>query len=454
MRLREKTTATLLIAVFMISIFAVAMPVSAQTTWTVPGNFATIQEAIDSDDVQEGDTILVGEGEWYGGDIDKALIIKGLHGAVIVDGPAYPHRVGEPDGPAHIGFFIEPEGSGCTVESFTFRGGRIGDTENYLDLAVFGRYVSDVTVKSNKILNCSQCISNNFGSNWIITHNIIECVYHWHLLGIYLNGSYGNIISHNEITGEAPVRGQGIEFVNGCYNEIVSNTITITGPDAVAIKLRVSGISEDPTPEEIAYAQSVLHDYAIQYNDLRGSTNQFSITPPELEEVNTIDVSTAVYERQLYEGWNLISLPRIPEDPSITVMLYDIIDYVESVWTYNAATGLWLSYSPGAPSDLTKMVDGKGYWISMSASATLTVNGTEMPEDPFDPLPAYQVVEGWNLVGFKSTSTMTVSEYLLGVEYVRVYEYVDGYHVLTANDNMVPGRGYWVAVSEPGTIYP
>ena len=286
---RKKTTATLLIAIFMISMFAVAIPVGAQTTWTVPWHFATIQEAIDSDDVQEGDTILVGEGEWYGGDIDRALIIKGLHGAVIVDGPAYPHRVGEPDGPAHIGFFIEPEGSGCTVESFTFRGGRIGDTENYLDLAVFGRYVSDVTVKSNKILNCSQCISNIFGSNWIITHNIIECVYHWHLLGIYLNGSYGNIISHNEITGEAPVRGQGIELVNGCYNEIVSNTITITGPDAVAIKLRVSGISEDPTPEEIAYAQSVLHDYAIQYNDLRGSTNQFSITPPELEEVNTID---------------------------------------------------------------------------------------------------------------------------------------------------------------------
>jgi len=52
-RLREKTTATLLIATFMISIFAVAMPVSAAGEWTVgPGgpptyDYATIQAAID-----------------------------------------------------------------------------------------------------------------------------------------------------------------------------------------------------------------------------------------------------------------------------------------------------------------------------------------------------------------------------------------------------------------------
>jgi len=165
-------------------------------------------------------------------------------------------------------------------------------------------------------------------------------------------------------------------------------------------------------------------------------------------------ITTAVYELQLYEGWNLIGIPGIPEDPSITVMLYDIIGYVESVWAYDGETGYWSSYSPSVPSDLTEMVDGDGYWISMTASATLTVSGTEMPEDPFAPLPAYPVVEGWNLVGFKSTSAKTVSEYLLGVDYVRVYEYVAGYNSLSASDYMMPGRGYWIAVSEAGTIYP
>jgi len=168
-----------------------------------------------------------------------------------------------------------------------------------------------------------------------------------------------------------------------------------------------------------------------------------AITVIELAPVTDISLSV---------GWNLVSLPLIPTDSDVEVVLADILDDVESVWSYDAGT--WYSYSPGAPSDLTDMVDGEGYWISMTASATLTVSGTEMPVNPFDPLPAYPVVEGYNLMGFKSTTPMTVSEYLLGVEYVRIYEYVDGYHMLTASDNMMPGRGYWIAVSEPGTIYP
>ena len=49
---------------------------------------------------------------------------------------------------------------------------------------------------------------------------------------------------------------------------------------------------------------------------------------------------------------------------------------------------------------------------------------------------------------------MTVSDYLLGVEYVRVYEYVDGYDSLSADEDMTPGRGYWISVSADGTIYP
>jgi len=82
-----------------------------------------------------------------------------------------------------------------------------------------------------------------------------------------------------------------------------------------------------------------------------------------------IDVlTTTAYELQLYAGWNLIGIPGIPYDPIIEVVLYDILDYVESVWTYDGETGFWSSYSPGAPSDLTVMVDGRGYWIKMTTA--------------------------------------------------------------------------------------
>ena len=80
-----------------------------------------------------------------------------------------------------------------------------------------------------------------------------------------------------------------------------------------------------------------------------------------------LDIVTTVYELQLYAGWNLIGIPGIPVDPSIDVMLYNIMPYVESVWAYDGMTGYWSSYSPYAPSDLDYMFDGKGYWIKMTS---------------------------------------------------------------------------------------
>jgi len=79
----------------------------------------------------------------------------------------------------------------------------------------------------------------------------------------------------------------------------------------------------------------------------------------------------------LFEGWNLISLPFTPEDSSIEVVLADILDNVESVWTFDGETDTWLSYSPRAPSDLTEMIEDKGYWIKMKANVIITIYGYE-----------------------------------------------------------------------------
>lgn len=188
-------------------------------------------------------------------------------------------------------------------------------------------------------------------------------------------------------------------------------------------------------------------DYLIEGEDARSSA-LFTVgeadEPDEPEPEPVTDISLSV-------GWNLVSLPVIPDDSAIEVVLAGVVG-VESVWSYDA--GVWSNYNPVGPGDLTEMVDGQGYWISMSASATLAVSGNEMPTDPFDPLPAYHVVEGYNLVGFKSTTPMTVSEYLTGVSYARVYEFITGYNALSADEDMTPGRGYWIAVSADGTIYP
>jgi hypothetical protein len=183
--------------------------------------------------------------------------------------------------------------------------------------------------------------------------------------------------------------------------------------------------------------------------------------PVEALTPATATVEQGVFQKEsigLGEDWNLISLPLIPLDSDIDVVLAGIMDDVISVWHWDAAAEHWYSFAPGAPSDLTSMRDGKAYWINMGAAQTLDLAGTEMPEGTQLP-PAYDVVSDWNMVGFKSTNNVTAKDYLNGTEYVRIYGYKNGAWFLIPGPNydtpqIEPGLGYWVAFTEPGTIYP
>ena len=173
---------------------------------------------------------------------------------------------------------------------------------------------------------------------------------------------------------------------------------------------------------------------------------------------DTVTVEQGDFQQEpiyLVEGWNLISLPLIPLDSTISVVLAGIMDDIKSVWYWDPAAKRWYSFKPSGPSDLTKMEDGKAYWIDMEAGQTLDIAGSEMPKGTQLPR-AYNVVVGWNMVGFKSTTANNATSYLAGTNYVRIYYYEDGYWYLIPADSteMEPGLGYWVAFLEPGTIYP
>ena len=79
----------------------------------------------------------------------------------------------------------------------------------------------------------------------------------------------------------------------------------------------------------------------------------------------------------LCPGWNLIGYPakapvRLPDALAGVAGKYDL------VWAYVAsdAADPWKKYNPSAPApanDLWEMGPGKGYWLRMTAAATLTV---------------------------------------------------------------------------------
>ena len=168
----------------------------------------------------------------------------------------------------------------------------------------------------------------------------------------------------------------------------------------------------------------------------------------------TGDMTT--FDINLASGWNLISLPLIPTSTAIGTVLADVDENTTIVWSYDAVAEAWTSWEPGFGGDLTAMVDGKGYWIYMDAADLLTVNGVELKPAPNTP-PSYAVTPGWNLIGFKSSVQRTAGDYLLGIagSWTRIYTYgTMKYSAVGSSDMMNPGKGYWIAVTTAGTIYP
>ena len=73
--------------------------------WVVPDDFATIQEAIDSASVVDGDVIRVRPGSHAGAYVSKMVTIKGMDGAIIDSGPMHPAGLS-------MGFRMSTLGSG------------------------------------------------------------------------------------------------------------------------------------------------------------------------------------------------------------------------------------------------------------------------------------------------------------------------------------------------------
>ena len=121
------------------------------------------------------------------------------------------------------------------------------------------------------------------------------------------------------------------------------------------------------------------------------------------------------------------------------------------MWAY--IDGSWKVYDPNNPgfSDLTIMEAGRGYWINMTEAATVNITGSE-------PTTSCSLKSGWNLVGYNSSTSQSVSDALESIEgkYVSVWAYIDGsWRVYDPNNpgfsdltTMEPGYGYWINTTE------
>ncbi len=253
-----------------------------------------------------------------------------------------------------------------------------------------------------------------------ITNNV---VYGIHIYDVQL-WSTGNTISNNNITGNLT---GGIENADVAIIDAENNWWgDVTGP---YVNTNTGGMGDAVTTAIVDYRPWLSAAYGV----------------------------TPVTSISLESGWNLISPMLIPTDSAIATVLTGVT--VDSVHAYDpTATPAWTSYIPGAPSDLGTIDDGKGYWVEMSDAATLTIQGVDLPTPPEMP-PTYGVVVGWNLIGFKSTTAKVTSDYLAAIsgQYTMIYSFNAAsqiYVAVQSSGDFEPGNGYWIAITEAGTIYP
>lgn len=268
--------------------------------WNVPGDFDTIQEAIDDDGVADDDIIQVGKGEHAGALVTKGVHIIGNAGKTIIN-----------TGLWHSG--------ANTYLAFIFLTGSDGASLSYLEFTTSGLDImNSASVNNVEIHHCDfnnslQAISNWGGSGWNIHHNnLVDLRTHsGGGIGIFIGDYAGgvvenNIVMHNKISGILNVWendgggycGTGIViYADFRYNRdgsealknniVEHNKVSLISDnpevvDAVGIELTDTSEDEDP-PFDI-----LIYDNVIRFNDLRGTLNSIELTPTNLGDYNDI----------------------------------------------------------------------------------------------------------------------------------------------------------------------
>ena len=153
----------------------------------------------------------------------------------------------------------------------------------------------------------------------------------------------------------------------------------------------------------------------------------------------------------LQPGLNLVSLPVAPIGNSINSVLSTVDPWYRAVWTFDSATGQWVTWHRGGPSNgLSTLGLTEGFWIDVTGSSpvTLTINGVA-PITTSIPL-----ARGWNLVGFPSSRTdITVGavKALTGATSIVGYGPASPGNTRTMADSefLVAGNGYYMYVNTP-----
>ncbi|MCK5309907.1 MAG: Ig-like domain-containing protein, partial [Thermoplasmata archaeon] len=153
-------------------------------------------------------------------------------------------------------------------------------------------------------------------------------------------------------------------------------------------------------------------------------------------------------------GWNLISLPSVPQDTNILSVLDDAGG--DTTWNRvkcydQSLLNPWEShsiYSSASVNTLSNLNRERGIWVNImdpGSDGELVISGSPVSTT------AISLYAGWNLVGYPCLESKIASSALVGVPYDGLESFDIGTPYLISemlpSEIMSPGNGYWIHVT-------
>ncbi|MFH2028120.1 MAG: right-handed parallel beta-helix repeat-containing protein, partial [Nanoarchaeota archaeon] len=199
------------------------------------------------------------------------------------------------------------------------------------------------------------------------------------------------------------------------------------------------------------YYLDLNYDSCCSKTNLDSDCHILNNTYQTTEETQACDYCTNWIDGlmiNLYDGWNLISLPIELEDKKVQSAFYSIDGMYSDVYTYKNG---WHRLE-----QLSNIDKKDGLWIKSNLNIILIIDGNEIKNLTFN------LTKGWNLISYPTTETKNISQLFENVtdEFTRILSYSDNNWLsyipsrpesLNMLKQMQPGYGYWIYVKNDTT---
>ncbi len=258
----------------------------------------------------------------------------------------------------------------------------------------------------------------------------------------------------------------------------ISGTTNLAAGDTLNVEVTSAAFQPGTTPDLTSVAGTTvvqkgedLNTWSFEVDATGFEPDRYIVRAESIETATTATATFYVTEGHepppsgpaltLHPGWNFISVPRLLAAGNDTAAIFaGVRTDNRSIFRYDTAAGDWVALDKD-----DRIAPLEGFWIYSVGPATVPLNfSTTLPVSPAE----RALSTGWNAIGTTSGAVPpTARDALFSVSgqwtnligfdaETQAFEtaIVNGGRDAYADSRQVyPGRGYWLSMTGPGTLY-